>query len=183
MEPGCFAPYTVLRIVPGIVLLTSVALAATPASAEGTHGPAFTVPKTVQNDGITLGELAPGSPGPYEARPAATVSEGSNGLVALTAWLGAMSVIGLASGLWFLATTPAHRRTSEALTTTQAAVSRWNYWMAKNTRLGSNENDSSTMNNPPSTWSLGTDTQTLPSASAPGNISPTSVKSSGRTPQ
>lgn len=107
MESSCsFATQAFLRIVLGAALLTPLALAATPASAAGTHGPAFTVTNTVQHPDVTLEERASGFPGPDETYPAATVSEGSNGLLALTASLGAMSVIGLASGLWFRVTSP-----------------------------------------------------------------------------
>ncbi|MBW3591727.1 MAG: hypothetical protein KY393_07775 [Actinobacteria bacterium] len=101
-----FHAHTLSGMVFAALLIGSMALMGTPASAVGTHGPAFTVTNTVQHPNPTLGERASGFPGPDEAYPAGTVSEGSKGLVALTASLGAMSVIGLASGLWFRVTSP-----------------------------------------------------------------------------
>lgn len=92
------------------VLVGTMTLLGTPASAAGTHGPAFMVTNTVQHPSVTLGERASGFPAPDEAYPAGTMSEGSKGLVALTASLSAMSVIGLASGLWFRVTSPIRTR-------------------------------------------------------------------------
>lgn len=71
------------------------------------------VPAIAQHPDSTSDEPDRSNPDALDAGRAASVSNESNGLVALTVSLGAMSVIGLASGLWFRVTTSPPRRDLE----------------------------------------------------------------------
>lgn len=106
MKSGCsFATHTLLRMVLGAALLTLGALVALPAPVAGAHDASSTALNApVRPPNVTLGER---SPVPLDdTYPTTTVDEGASGLVTLTVSLGVMSVVGLASGLWFLATVP-----------------------------------------------------------------------------
>lgn len=72
-----------------------------------------TVPAIAEHPDSASNEPDHSNSDTLDAGRAASVSNESNGLTALTVSLGAMSIIGLASGLWFRVTTSPRRRDPE----------------------------------------------------------------------
>ncbi|MEX2587341.1 MAG: hypothetical protein WD602_05025 [Actinomycetota bacterium] len=111
MKPRCsFCADTLLRVVLIAALaMPALLLMGATASAAGVQDPSPAA-DTVQYPAVVFGDPGLTSFFADDGGRAAILSEETNGLVALTASLSAMSVIGLASGIWYRATSRPRRR-------------------------------------------------------------------------